>query len=524
MDDAGLSHLYDCTHLVKLTPHIKVAITDEHLLFYCVIWSLEHFCLSFSELCHPQPATTIKIFVVFIVSKSWADILRSLCQNHIITHQMLAAIASVNKEHRPSVMCDTNVKIQLLIWQPHNLSVTATLRSNQIHCLNAAPAWQPGPIWSDLADHWNLFNLNLELRDKTVTRHDTTITETSGWPDTSGFYSRYFFSYSTWVSLTWRVLRKLFVEPMHKTEFKANNLHSVMQRGVPLVTVTIWTLITLFWLYSFMSYKVKLNVKYSTNAKIFPQSHSQILKSLPQGGLLCSRQQIKYGSYFFIYLYDITAWDDDMTWRGHETRSGHGIMSRTAWQSSWQYVTGCSKVQWVPLLLHCTIVCNIRVYSTWEHLQKSWTCSFIRLSVMSIQVWCLGIDIRWLVLYGYGHVVMCPAIMRPVWVWPVSTARPEDPGWSLLRSGDHCQERDGAVISDVTAWHVMCDVRCSYWRPTSLTGRSRPALGILIAWLLRPSASRWIILESPHSSWCSNILFLWLINIQLQGNACAPAS
>ena len=285
-------------------------------------------------------------------------------------------------------MCDTNVKIQLLIWQPHNLSVTATLRSNQIHCLNAAPAWQPGPIWSDLADHWNLFNLNLELRDKTVTRHDTTITETSGWPDTSGCYSRYFFSYSTWVSLTWRVLRKLFVEPMHKTEFKANNLHSVMQRGVPLVTVTIWTLITLFWLYSFMSYKVKLNVKYFffniLKAKIFPWSHSKILKSLPQGGLLCSRQQIKYGSYFFIYLYDITAWDDDMTWRGHETRSGHGIMSRTAWQSSWQYVTGCSKVQWVPLLLHCTIVCNIRVYSTWEHLQKSWTCSFIRPSVMCI--------------------------------------------------------------------------------------------------------------------------------------------
>ena len=34
---AGLSRLYDCAHPVKLAPHIKVAITDGHLLRYCVI-------------------------------------------------------------------------------------------------------------------------------------------------------------------------------------------------------------------------------------------------------------------------------------------------------------------------------------------------------------------------------------------------------------------------------------------------------------------------------------------------------
>ena len=34
---AGLSRLYDCTHPAKLAPHIKVAITDGHLLRYCVI-------------------------------------------------------------------------------------------------------------------------------------------------------------------------------------------------------------------------------------------------------------------------------------------------------------------------------------------------------------------------------------------------------------------------------------------------------------------------------------------------------
>ena len=75
-------------------------------------------------------------------------------------------------------MCDINVKIQLLVWQPYNLSVTATLGSNQIHCLSSAPSWQPGPSWPDLANHWNLFNLNLDQRDKTVIRPRITMTET----------------------------------------------------------------------------------------------------------------------------------------------------------------------------------------------------------------------------------------------------------------------------------------------------------------------------------------------------------
>ena len=214
-------------------------------------------------------------------------------------------------------------------------------------------------------------------------------------------------------------------------------------------------------------------------------------------------------------------WHDGVMRLARVTGSCHGLRDSHR-DNTWLAVAKCSEC-------HCSSIVPLSAISEFTqhgniYKNHGLAHSFVPLWCVSYQVWCLGIDIRWLVLYGYGHVVMCPAIMRPVWVWPVSTARPEDPGWSLLRSGDHCQERDGAVISDVTAWHVMCDVRCSYWHPTSLTGRSRPALGILIAWLLRPSASRWIILESPHSSWCSNILFLWLINIQLQGNACAPAS
>ena len=54
----------------KLAPHIKVAITDGHLLrLLCYLWSLEHFCLLLLLLLgHPPLSdTSINIFEAFIV-------------------------------------------------------------------------------------------------------------------------------------------------------------------------------------------------------------------------------------------------------------------------------------------------------------------------------------------------------------------------------------------------------------------------------------------------------------------------
>ena len=53
----------------KLAPHIKLAITDGHLLrLLCYLWSLEHFCLLLLLLGHPPlSATSINIFEAFIV-------------------------------------------------------------------------------------------------------------------------------------------------------------------------------------------------------------------------------------------------------------------------------------------------------------------------------------------------------------------------------------------------------------------------------------------------------------------------
>ena len=98
---------------------------------------------------------------------------------------------------------------------------------------------------------------------------------------------------------------------------------------------------------------------------------------------LFSRQQIKYGSYFFRYLYDITTWDDDMTWRCHETCSGRGVMSRATWQHRDTTWLGCNKCSQGYCAV--TIVCNIGVYSTWwwKLFSKSWTGSIIRPSALN---------------------------------------------------------------------------------------------------------------------------------------------
>ena len=96
---------------------------------------------------------------------------------------------------------------------------------------------------------------------------------------------------------------------------------------------------------------------------------------------LFSRQQIKYGSYFFRYLYDITTWDDDMTWRCHETCSGHsGVMSRAAWQrrdTTWRDCNKCSQchclaiVQFYYCLQYWSLLNMMRTFH-----EKSWTDSF----------------------------------------------------------------------------------------------------------------------------------------------------
>lgn len=187
---------------------------------------------------------------------------------------------------------------------------------------------------------------------------------------------------------------------------------------------------------------------------------------------LFSRQQIKYGSYFFRYLYDITTWDDDMTWRCHETCSGRGVMSRATWQHRDTTWLGCNKCS--QCYCAVTIVCNIGVYSTWwwKLFSKSWTGSIIRPSALNRSNARSGVSALWIWASG-----------------DVTTDNEARVGVTMGNDGG--EHRRETAISQRwqwcdAAWHR--DMWCAHWHPTSLTGRSRPALGILIAWLLRPSA------------------------------------
>ena len=107
---------------------------------------------------------------------------------------------------------------------------------------------------------------------------------------------------------------------------------------------------------------------------------------------LFSRQQIKYGSYFFRYLYDITTWDDDMTWRCHETCSGHsGVMSRAAWQhrdTTWRDCNKCSQC-------HCLAIVQLPLSAILEFTQHDENFSrkvmdWFILCCSQYQVWCPG--------------------------------------------------------------------------------------------------------------------------------------
>ena len=154
---------------------------------------------------------------------------------------------------------------------------------------------------------------------------------------------------------------------MHKTESKANNLHSVTQRGVGIGhghNMDLDHFILVMFIHVIKGQIESWRVFFVTQNTFNHDREKWIFNIFTcfiyfwyftVAARLFSRQQIKYGSYFFRYLYDITTWDDDMTWRCHETCSGHsGVMSRTAWQhrdTTWRDCNKCSQCH-CPAIVH----------------------------------------------------------------------------------------------------------------------------------------------------------------------------
>ena len=224
---------------------------------------------------------------------------------------------------------------------------------------------------------------------------------------------------------------------------------------------------------------------------IFTSSH---ISYFTVSAWIFSRQQIKYGSYFFRYLYDITTWDDDMTWRCHETCSGHGVMSRAAWQhrdTTWRGCNECSQCHCpaiVQLPLHCLQYQSLPNMMGTFHKSHGLTGSFICPHALNTRS---GVrdqisDDGCAMDMGRGDVTSDNETCVGV-----TTERGQ---WSN-GEGQHCQQRETQRWCD-TAWHVTSDVWCAHWHPTSLTGWSLRALCLLIAWLLRPCSTRRIIRES----------------------------